>query len=185
MRKNFVNAVRDVVLWRHVEGRAYPQLSRDMKRWYEFFYFTTPMKGEKPFNVNTTYEQHVDLTSGVESGSAGTNKVAQLDPWDIAHLHICKRDDQPLSLENATDDEFDAWVKTHAIAVKENGISGWSFDDRCRLVNYALAHGYTLTFVDGTRIPEPTHTDEEEVSPTTPQEEEPTEDASATTMKEG
>jgi hypothetical protein len=60
VRKNFVNAVRDVVLWRHVEGRAYPQLSRDMKRWYEFFYFTVPMKGEKPFNVNTTYEQHVE-----------------------------------------------------------------------------------------------------------------------------
>ena len=60
IRKNFVNAVRDVVLWRYVEGRAYPQLSRDMKRWYEFFYFTVPMKGEKPFNVNTTYEQHVE-----------------------------------------------------------------------------------------------------------------------------
>jgi hypothetical protein len=60
VRKNFVNSVRDVVLWRHVEGRAYPNLSRDMKRWYEFFYFSVPMKGEKPFNANTTYEQHVE-----------------------------------------------------------------------------------------------------------------------------
>ena len=96
-------------------------------------------------------------TSGEESGSSDTNSQLQLDPWDIAHLLICKRDEQPISIEDATDDEFDAWVKAHAIAVKENGIHGWSFDDRCRLVNYALAHGYTLTFVDGTRIPEPTH----------------------------
>ena len=119
------------------------------------------------------------------SGSADTNSRPQLDPWDIAHLQICKRDEQPVNIEDATDDEFDAWVKAHAIPVKENGITGWSFDDRCRLVNYALAHGYMLTFVDGNRIPEPSHTDEEEVSPTAPQEEEPTEDASATTMKEG
>jgi hypothetical protein len=60
VRKDEINSVRDVVLWRHVEGRAYPHLSRDMKRWYEFFYFTTPMKGEKPYNANTTYEQHVE-----------------------------------------------------------------------------------------------------------------------------
>src|SRR5689334_598070 len=96
-----------------------------------------------------------------ESGSGDTNAHTQLDPWIIAHLLICTRDEQPLSIEDATDDEFDAWVNTHGIAVKENGISGWSFDDRCRLVNYALAHGYTLIFVDGKRNPEPAYVDEE------------------------
>src|SRR5690242_11094245 len=87
--------------------------------------------------------------NGEESGSADMNKDTQLDPWIVAHLLICKRDEQPVSIEDATDDEFDAWVRTHDITVKENGISGWSFDDRCRLVNYALAHDYTLTFIDG------------------------------------
>ena len=119
-----------------------------------------------------------------ENGSADTNRVAQLDPWDIAHLLICKRDEQLISIEDATDGEFNAWVKTHDIAVKENGISGWSFDDRCRLVNYALAHGYTLTFVDGKHIPEPANTDEEVMNPMSPQKEEPGEDVSAVREKE-
>ncbi len=100
-------------------------------------------------------------TNGEESGSAGTNNVAQLDPWVIAHLLICKRDEQPVSIEDATDDEFDAWVQAHDIPVKENGIQGWSFDDRCRLVNYAFAHGFSLAFVDGTRIPDHISADEE------------------------
>jgi hypothetical protein len=110
------------------------------------------------------------LTSAEGSGSADTNSRLQLDPWIVAHLLICKRDEKPVSIEDATDDEFDAWVKTHDIPVKENGIQGWSFDDRCRVVNYALAHGYTLTFVDGTRIPESTQTDVEEIRPMAPQE---------------
>jgi hypothetical protein len=54
------NSVRDVVLYRHIKGRHYPGLSSDMKRWYEFFYFKSPMKGEKPFNANTSYEQHIE-----------------------------------------------------------------------------------------------------------------------------
>jgi hypothetical protein len=98
---------------------------------------------------------------------------------------MCKRDEQPVSLEDATDDEFDAWVQAQAIPVKENGISGWSFDDRCRLVNYALAHGYTLTFVDGTHIPERLQTGEEEVSPRASRTLEPSGDASAPIEKEG
>jgi hypothetical protein len=125
------------------------------------------------------------LTNEEETGSADTNSQLQLDPWDIAHLLMCKRDEQPISIEDATDDEFDSWVKTLDIAVKENGITGWSFDDRCRLVNYALAHGYTLTFVDGTRIPERTQTDEEEMSSTASLPVETSEGASPSREKEG
>jgi hypothetical protein len=123
--------------------------------------------------------------SAEESGSADTNKAAQLDPWDIAHLQICKRDEQPVSIEDGTDDEFDAWVHTQAIPVKENGIRGWSFDDRCRLVNYALAHGYTFTFIDGTRLPEQEPAENEEVSSMAASPEEKSENASAATEKEG
>jgi len=54
------NSVRDVVLYRYIKAKHYPHLSSDMKRWYEFFYFTSPMKGEKPFNANTSYEQHCE-----------------------------------------------------------------------------------------------------------------------------
>ena len=105
-------------------------------------------------------------TNEEEHGSSDTSSVLQLDPWDIAHLLICKRDEQAICIEDATDDEFDTWVQEHSIAVKANGIQGWSFDDRCRLVNYALGHGHALEFVDGTRIPEDTHVEEEETRPT-------------------
>jgi len=54
------NPVREVVIYRYVRGRQYPALSSDMKRWYEFFYFRKPEQGEKPFNANTNYEQHVE-----------------------------------------------------------------------------------------------------------------------------
>lgn len=95
--------------------------------------------------------------NGEESGSDDTSSM-QLDPWEIAHLLICKRDEQPINIEFATDDEFDTWIRTNSIPIKENGISGWSFDDRCRVINYVLANGHSLEFVDGIRIPE----DEEE-----------------------
>ncbi len=123
--------------------------------------------------------------SGEESGFSATSSVLQLDPWDIAHLPICNRDEQSICIEDATDKEFDAWVNAHDIPVKENGISGWSFDDRCRLVNYALTHGYTLTFVDGTCIPAVTQADEEQQQRSTvPLINETSEDASAPTHKE-
>jgi hypothetical protein len=50
--------ISELVVYRHVRGKQYPALSKDMKRWYEFFYFTKPTEGERPFNANTTYEQH-------------------------------------------------------------------------------------------------------------------------------
>lgn len=101
-------------------------------------------------------------TSEAEAGLNST-KITELDPWDIADLLICKRDEQPISIELASDDKFDAWVKSNSIAVAENGVTGWSFDDRCRVINYALTNSRTLEFVDGTRIPE---VDPEERIPT-------------------
>ncbi len=92
-------------------------------------------------------------TSEAESGLSDRQPL-ELDPWEIAHLLICKREEQPIELEFATDDEFDQWVQTNSISVKDNGITGWSFDDRCRLVNFVLARGGVLEFADGTRIPE-------------------------------
>ena len=91
-------------------------------------------------------------TSEVETGLSDTKRL-QLEPWDIAELLICKRGEQLISIEFATDEEFDAWVKTNSIRVKENGITAWSFDDRCRLVNHVFAHGGVLEFVDGMTLP--------------------------------
>jgi hypothetical protein len=99
-----------------------------------------------------------------KSGSGDTNSVFELDPWDIVDLLICKRGEQLINVKDATDTEFDEWVKTNAIPVKENGITSWSFDDRCRLMNHVLGEGGVLEFVNGLRLPE----DEEEGTPTQP-----------------
>lgn len=99
------------------------------------------------------------LTSEDRSGS-NAMKPLELDPWDIADLLICKRGEQLISIEFATDTEFDAWVRTNSVPVRENGVNFWTFDDRCRLINHVLAHGGSLEFADGTRIPEmPTNSD--------------------------
>jgi hypothetical protein len=123
-------------------------------------------------------------TSEVKHGLEDTSSLLQLDPWEIAHLLICKRDEQLIDIECATDAEFEAWVQVNAIPVKDNGIVGWSFDDRCRLVNYVLAHGHALEFVDGTRIPDHTNADEEEMIPTAPLAHDSEADAVETTEKE-
>lgn len=99
-------------------------------------------------------------TNGGESGLSAM-KPLELDPWEIADLLICKRGEQLISIEFATDDEFDAWVKTNSIPVAENGITYWSFDDRCRLINHVLANGGVLQFADRTRIPEQPETNSE------------------------
>ena len=85
-------------------------------------------------------------TSEGKTGLEDTKSAVQLDPWEIADLLICKRGEQLISIEFATDAEFDTWVQANTVPVKDNGISGWSFDDRCRLVNYVLANGGVLDF---------------------------------------
>ncbi len=103
-------------------------------------------------------------TNEGKTGSSDMKPVIRsqsLDPWEIAELLICKRDEQLISIEFATDNEFDAWVKTNSIPIKENGITGWTFDDRCRLVNHVLAQGGTLLFVDGTMLPTPNENNSE------------------------
>jgi hypothetical protein len=50
---------------------------------------------------------------------------------------------------DATDEQFEAFIRAIGIAVKA-GDEGekWSFDNRCRAINFALKHGRTLPFVD-------------------------------------
>ena len=50
-------SIKDVVLFRYIKQRHFPGLSKDMQEWYEHFYFTAPVVGEKPFR-GKDYEQH-------------------------------------------------------------------------------------------------------------------------------
>lgn len=106
------------------------------------------------------------MSSPTNAGKNGlpAGRRIELDPWDIADLLICKRGEQFVSVELATDAEFASWVRTNSIAVRENGIDYWTFDDRCRLINHVLGYGGTLEFADGSRIPEEKNNSENSIN---------------------
>lgn len=47
MGENDIEPVREVFLLRHLTGKHWPGLSKDMENYYEHYYFTKPRKGEK------------------------------------------------------------------------------------------------------------------------------------------
>jgi uncharacterized protein YdeI (BOF family) len=55
---------------------------------------------------------------------------------------------QAVSIEFATDAQFQAWIVSQGVPVDENGIDLWSFDDRCGVIMYALEHGIALQFAE-------------------------------------
>jgi hypothetical protein len=76
-------------------------------------------------------------------------KKEEMEPWDIAPLLICQRGEDFVDVENATDAEFDAWVKQHKIPVDNDGHGDeWEFDDRCGVINYAVQTGRKLKFLE-------------------------------------
>jgi hypothetical protein len=70
-----------------------------------------------------------------------------LKPWEIA-AKLLPSENGLVSVEQASDAEFQAWVVSSGLndLVDEDGIPEWSFDDRCRLLNFALRKGYALKF---------------------------------------
>jgi len=58
---------------------------------------------------------------------------------------------QTVDVEHASDAEFQAWIEASGLGdlVDDAGIAEWSFDDRCRVLNFALRKGYALKFVEG------------------------------------
>lgn len=51
--ENDIEPIRELFLLRHLTGKHWPGLSKDMENYYERFYFTKPKRGEKD------YERHV------------------------------------------------------------------------------------------------------------------------------
>lgn len=50
-------SIKDLVLFRHIKARHFPDLSADMREWYEHFYFVAPQVGESSYR-GRDYEQH-------------------------------------------------------------------------------------------------------------------------------
>lgn len=56
--------------------------------------------------------------------------------------------EQTVSVEFATDEQFQIWIASCGIPVDDNGFAEWSFDDRCGVIMYALSRGLPLQFAD-------------------------------------
>jgi hypothetical protein len=49
---------------------------------------------------------------------------------------------------DATDEQFQNFIKGAGVPVDDQGIAEWSFDDRCGIINHALKYGVKLPFVE-------------------------------------
>lgn len=74
-----------------------------------------------------------------------------MKPWEIAVKLLPSVNGQAVDVEHASDAEFQAWIETSGLSdlVDDDGIAEWSFDDRCRIINFALRKGRKLSFVEG------------------------------------
>lgn len=90
--------------------------------------------------TSATSEPTIDARPGLQS--------EPLEPWDIAVIPICERDGAPITVEFATDEEFQRYIETNGIPVDDEGIAAWSFADRCGVINHARAHGIVLRAIE-------------------------------------
>lgn len=83
------------------------------------------------------------------AGSAEQNGSQRLNPRQIAVKLIAVKDGSPVRVLDASDEQFEAFIREVGIRVKQ-GDEGekWSFDNRCRVINFALQRGLHLPFVD-------------------------------------
>src|SRR5579859_3063365 len=84
------------------------------------------------------------------AGASGLQKNVGLKPWEIAVKLLLFASGQAVTVEQATDVEFQLWVLESKLEdlIDENGIAAWSFDDRIRLINFALQQGRNVPFVE-------------------------------------
>lgn len=84
-----------------------------------------------------------DTSNRTAGGGAGSPKKKALRPWEIA-VRLFRSGERVVSVEQASDAEFQAFVDRHHIPVDDAGIAEWSFDDRVRAINFALRSGIEL-----------------------------------------
>lgn len=70
------------------------------------------------------------------------SKLLELEPWDIAVLSVLEEGN--ITVEFATNDQFQAYVKHNNIPYEDEGIAEWSFEDRCGIINFARLAGIIL-----------------------------------------
>ncbi len=78
-----IEPVKEVVLFRHLHGRYWPGLSRDMEDYYEFFYFTRPNKrrdGKKHARHLKCWERRMKWLAELESISQDEHPLVPVTP---------------------------------------------------------------------------------------------------------
>jgi len=90
-----------------------------------------------------------DRMNEASDGSQSTKaEPISLEPWDIAEKLLPIANGQRVSVEFASDAQFQAWIVAQGIPVDDAGIPDWSFDDRCGVIIYALSCGVSLHFAE-------------------------------------
>jgi len=90
-----------------------------------------------------TSDRTNEASDGLQSTKA---EPISLEPWDIAEKLLPIANGQPISVELATDAQFQTWIASQGVPVDDAGIAEWSFDDRCGVIMYALSCGIVLQF---------------------------------------
>ena len=91
-------------------------------------------------------ENTKDMSSPTNAGASGLPKA--LKPWVIAAKFLRTASGKTVDVEHASDSDFQEFVERHKIPVDDAGIAAWSFDDRCRAINFALRKGIVLELFD-------------------------------------
>lgn len=85
-----------------------------------------------------------------DTSNVGNAKSAgrRLRPFEIATLLIPLQGGETARVMDATDGQFQSFIKGAGVPVDDQGIAEWSFDDRCGIINHALKYGLQLPFVE-------------------------------------
>jgi hypothetical protein len=71
-----------------------------------------------------------------------------LRPWQIAVKLLPSKKGPPVSVETASDEDFQRFITSAGVPIDDSGIAEWSFDDRVGVIRHAIKHGLTLPFVE-------------------------------------
>lgn len=91
------------------------------------------------------------MQSITNAGSAANGGLIQqqisplprLNPRQIAVM-LLPTEKEPVSVEHATDAQFQKFVTACGLAVADDESEEWSFDDRCRLINHGRKYGIDI-----------------------------------------
>jgi predicted GIY-YIG superfamily endonuclease len=72
-------------------------------------------------------------------------------PWVIAEQSWYTDDGRIVNVEHATDAEFQQFIESADIQVKNKGNREWPFEERCRIISYAMIRNWALPFIEQTR----------------------------------